>query len=191
MSYSKHISTACAHAQTLSSFDLWVIVGEWTPAQTDCGTLHLTISLDYTPNLLALIIAKYLNGRGAGSRYDGSHTGSTRVGSCTGLTGKASSFSSSFKTFLRMYWEAQVITFEKGQGWIQWTWKAENADEWVRVLFSTVFILDIDHWCVDIPRRPRWWMDPSGPYRLQLPQYMWLIFTTLYLQLVTIAFIIL
>jgi aryl-phospho-beta-D-glucosidase BglC (GH1 family) len=64
--------------------------------------------------------AKYLNGRGSGARFDGSLSGSTRVGSCTGLTGKASSFSSSYKTFLRQFWEAQVISYEKGQGWIQW-----------------------------------------------------------------------
>lgn len=24
----------------------------------------------------------------------------------------------------------KVITFEKASGWIQWTWKAEQADEW-------------------------------------------------------------
>ncbi|KAJ7361425.1 glycoside hydrolase family 5 protein [Mycena albidolilacea] len=110
MSMSDHIQTVCAKQGELSSFDLWVIVGEWTPAHTDC--------------------AKYLNGRGSGARFDGSLSGSTRVGSCTGLTGKASSFSSSYKTFLRQFWEAQVISYEKGQGWIQWTWKAEAADEW-------------------------------------------------------------
>ncbi|KAF4604892.1 exo-1,3-beta-glucanase [Pleurotus pulmonarius] len=110
MSQSQHIQTACNKASSLSSFHLWTIVGEWTPASNDC--------------------AKYLNGRGVGSRFDGSFPGSTRVGSCTGLTGKASSFSASYKTFLRQYWEAQVITFEKGAGWIQWTWKAEIADEW-------------------------------------------------------------
>ncbi|KAI0785373.1 exo-beta-1,3-glucanase [Irpex lacteus] len=106
----QHIDAACANADRLSSFDLWVIVGEWTPAPTDC--------------------AKYLNGRGVGARYDGSFSGSTRVGSCTGKTGNRNSFSSDYKTFLRQYWEAQVITYEKGQGWIQWTWKAENADDW-------------------------------------------------------------
>jgi len=109
-SNAQHIQTACSFASELSSFDLWVIVGEWTPAMTDC--------------------AKYLNGRGVGSRFDGTFSGSTRVGSCTGLTGSASTFSSSFKTFLRQMWEAQVQTFEKGQGWIQWDWKNENADEW-------------------------------------------------------------
>lgn len=25
---------------------------------------------------------------------------------------------------------SKVITFEKASGWIQWTWKAEQADEW-------------------------------------------------------------
>ncbi|KAH0591089.1 Glucan 1,3-beta-glucosidase [Termitomyces sp. J132] len=109
-SNSEHISFACSQGSQLSSFSLWVIVGEWTPAATDC--------------------AKYLNGRGVGSRYDGSFPGSTRVGSCTGLTGKASTFSSSYKTFLRQYWEAQSSTYEQGQGWIQWTWKTEIADEW-------------------------------------------------------------
>lgn len=110
MTHGQHISTACNLASSLSSFDLWLIVGEWTPAANDC--------------------AKYLNGRFVGSRYDGSYPGSTRVGSCTGLTGSASTFTASYKTFLRQFWEAQTITYEKAQGWIQWTWKAENADEW-------------------------------------------------------------
>ena len=74
--------------------------------------------------------AKYLNRRGVGARYDGTYPGSTKVGSCTGLTGSASSFSPEYKTFLRKMWEAQVISYEKGNGWLQWTWKAENADEW-------------------------------------------------------------
>lgn len=96
---------------TLAGSPLWTVVGEWTPAATDCAT--------------------YLNGRGVGSRYAGTYPGSTAVGSCSGLTGSASTFSSSYKTFLRQYWEAQVQTYEAGnQGWIQWTWKAENADEW-------------------------------------------------------------
>lgn len=99
-SNSQHIASACAHANDLSTFDLWVIVGEWTPAMTDC--------------------AKYLNGRGVGARYDGTRDNAPKVGSCSGLTGKASTFSSSYKTFLRQMWEAQTITFEKGQGWIQW-----------------------------------------------------------------------
>ena len=88
MSQQQHISTACSVSSSLASFDLWVIVGEWAPAITDC--------------------AKYLNGRGVGARYDGTLSGSPKIGSCTGLSGPASSFSSSYKTFLRQFWEAQV-----------------------------------------------------------------------------------
>jgi aryl-phospho-beta-D-glucosidase BglC (GH1 family) len=88
-----------------------LIVGEWTPAATDC--------------------AKYINGRGTGARYDGSLPGYPRIGSCNGLSGSASTFSAEYKTFLRQFWEAQVTTYElAANGWIQWTWKAENADEW-------------------------------------------------------------
>ncbi|KAE9390725.1 glycoside hydrolase family 5 protein [Gymnopus androsaceus JB14] len=105
----QHISAAC-QMEDSSKLGLWLIVGEWTPAMTDC--------------------AKYLNGRGIGARYDGSYPGSSYVGSCTGKTGSAASFSSDYKVFLRQSWEAQVITYEKVAGWIMWTWKAENADDW-------------------------------------------------------------
>ncbi|KAK7465452.1 hypothetical protein VKT23_005430 [Stygiomarasmius scandens] len=110
MSENQHIQTACGYSQQLSSFDLELYVGEWSPAKTDC--------------------ARYLNGRGIGARYDGSYPGSSFIGSCDGLTGSSKSFSDDYKTFLRKYWEAQTSTYEKGSGWLQWTWKAEEADEW-------------------------------------------------------------
>ncbi|KAL5535974.1 hypothetical protein ACEPAF_4068 [Sanghuangporus sanghuang] len=107
-----HVNEACSHGGDLSSFQLWTIVGEWSPARTDC--------------------AKYLNGRGVGARYDGSYSGSSRVGSCQGLSGSASTFSDDYKTFLRRFWEAQTSTYESGAGWIQWTWKTEEGtgEEW-------------------------------------------------------------
>jgi aryl-phospho-beta-D-glucosidase BglC (GH1 family) len=106
----QHIDAACGAAEEITGMDKPVIVGEWTPSMTDC--------------------AKYLNGRGTGSRYDGTWPGSTRVGTCVGITGKAATFSAEYKTFLRKTWEAQVITYEKASGWMQWTWKTEVADEW-------------------------------------------------------------
>lgn len=108
----EHISAACNYSTSLSGYDFWVVVGEWAPAPTDC--------------------AKYLNGRGIGARYDGTYPNvTTAVGSCDGLTGSASNFTTDYKTFLGKFWEAQVIAFERGgQGWVQWAWKAENADEW-------------------------------------------------------------
>ncbi|KAH9973186.1 glycoside hydrolase family 5 protein [Lactifluus volemus] len=105
---------ACNNSGRLSDFNqnqLMTIVGEWTPAMTDC--------------------TKYLNGRGVGARYDGSiKQGATPYGSCVGKTGNGSSFSGEYKTFLRKSWEAQVITYEKASGWLQWTWKTEQGDDW-------------------------------------------------------------
>ncbi|TFK19971.1 exo-beta-1,3-glucanase [Coprinopsis marcescibilis] len=106
----QHIQAVCNRAGDMTASGMWTVVGEWCPARTDC--------------------AKYLNGRGVGNRYEGTYPGSTRVGSCAGFTGKASTFSTSYKAFLRRFWEAQTITYEKGSGWIQWTWKAEEADDW-------------------------------------------------------------
>jgi aryl-phospho-beta-D-glucosidase BglC (GH1 family) len=141
LSDTAHIQSACANAETLVDFDqdqMWTFVGEWTPAMTDC--------------------AKYLNGRGVGSRYDGSYNTSVPgYGSCAEKTGLGSTFTQKYKDFLRMTWEAQVsllweavsglcsfgwliamrllffkkvITFEKASGWVMWTWKTEGADEW-------------------------------------------------------------
>ena len=84
----EHINAACSLRGELSSFSLWVVVGEWTPAPTDC--------------------ARYLNGRGVGARFDGTFPGSPRLGNCADFTGSASNFSPDYKRFLRQYWEAQV-----------------------------------------------------------------------------------
>jgi glucan 1,3-beta-glucosidase len=90
----EHIRSACNNAKGLSDFNLnqlWTIVGEWTPAMTDC--------------------TKYLNGRGVGARYDGSISkGAQRYGRCDDKTGQGSSFSQDYKEFLRRMWEAQVNT---------------------------------------------------------------------------------
>ncbi|KAI3621768.1 glycoside hydrolase family 5 protein [Moniliophthora roreri] len=105
-----HIQQACSSAKDIqSAVNMYVIVGEWTPSFHDC--------------------AKYLNGLGRGARYDGTLT-TPKVGDCQNITGHAEYFSPEYKEFLRKMWEAQVISFESGAGWIQWTWKAEAADEW-------------------------------------------------------------
>lgn len=87
-----HIQSACENAAALSDFNnnqLLTIVGEWTPAMTDC--------------------AKYVNGRGIGARYDGSiGLDSPFYGSCNGQTGPGYTFTQDYKDFLRKTWEAQV-----------------------------------------------------------------------------------
>ncbi|KIK63051.1 glycoside hydrolase family 5 protein [Collybiopsis luxurians FD-317 M1] len=112
-SFSQHLAFTCTTRSTISSFassNIWTIVGEWSTSPTDC--------------------AMWLNGRGIGARWDNSINGGPPNGSCDGLTGDYSTFSSDFKTFLRQYWEAQVEIGESAQGWIYWAWKTESADEW-------------------------------------------------------------
>ncbi|GAA5911813.1 hypothetical protein JCM5296_005376 [Sporobolomyces johnsonii] len=113
MNQTERIKAVCStkdyYAQSQSN--LWTIIDEWTSATTDC--------------------AGSLNGRGIGSRYDGSYPNSTAIGTCNGKTGNGSTFSEDYKASLRQFWEAQVDVWEAStSGWIQWCWKAENADDW-------------------------------------------------------------
>ncbi|KAG6820953.1 hypothetical protein H0H93_009189 [Arthromyces matolae] len=109
-----HITFACTYGDSLSAYqssNIWTIIGEWSNAITDC--------------------AKWLNGRGVGSRWDGTYSDNSQYhGSCSNYTGSYQGFSASYKTFLRKYWEVQVEIGETVSGWVFWTWKAENADEW-------------------------------------------------------------
>ena len=73
--------------------------------------------------LVTELIDRWLNGRGKGARYDGTLLGSTFIGSCSGKTGSGSAFSNNYKVFMRKYFEAQTSAYEKGQGWILWSWK--------------------------------------------------------------------
>ena len=108
----QHIATACSQAPKFASTDKWLVVGEWTGAQTDC--------------------AKWLNGLGKGARYDGTFgEGSYHVGDCTDkYAGKVADLSRDDKYNLRQFIEAQLDAFESHTGWFFWTWKTESAPEW-------------------------------------------------------------
>ncbi|KDQ24837.1 glycoside hydrolase family 5 protein [Pleurotus ostreatus PC15] len=139
--WDEHVEFACTHVNTLSTFassNLWTIIGEWSNAPTDC--------------------AKWLNGRGNGARWDGSFNPDPSdlrtFGTCSNMTGSWEGWSDKYKTFLRRcaqiswslvmslrthgliiwighrYFEVQVEIGESIQGWMFWTWKAEQADEW-------------------------------------------------------------
>lgn len=111
LSPSAHISAACGSGPKYKSTDKWLVVGEWTGAQTDC--------------------AKWLNGLGKGARYDGSFSGSTWHGACDGKsTGTVAGMMQVDKTNLRQYVEAQLDAYEQHTGWIFWCWKTESAPEW-------------------------------------------------------------
>ncbi|KAI0649088.1 glycoside hydrolase family 5 protein [Trametes meyenii] len=113
-SQDEHITSSCQVLNNLKAYassNLYTVSGEWSNAITDC--------------------AKWLNGRGVGARWDGTwQSGQQVFGSCDGYSGDSSTFSSDYKKFLRKYWESQVAIGEAVQGWIFWTWKAENADDW-------------------------------------------------------------
>ncbi|KAJ5085863.1 hypothetical protein N7532_010634 [Penicillium argentinense] len=109
---SSHVRTACNfvkdHVQTS---DKWTIVGEWTGAMTDC--------------------AKYLNGKGIGARYDGTYQGSSAIGSCDGkFVGTVDALPAADRDNIRRFIEGQLDAYEKGRGWLYWTWKTEGAPEW-------------------------------------------------------------
>lgn len=106
-----HVKTACDFGNQMASTGKWTIAGEWTGGITDC--------------------AKWLNGKNKGARYDGSFSGSSRVGDCSGKsTGTVAGLSADDKKNLRRFIEAQLDAFEKANGWIFWTWKTEGAPEW-------------------------------------------------------------
>lgn len=102
----------CSKGDALASAnrDKYQVIGEWTPAFTDC--------------------AKYLNGRGLGSRYDGTYPGSTRYGSCDSKRGDGSQFSDAYKRLLARFFSVQRDTYSRGSGWIMWTWKTESNADW-------------------------------------------------------------
>ncbi|KAI9837088.1 MAG: hypothetical protein M1819_000738 [Sarea resinae] len=117
----QHRQEVCNMASSYQNADHWVVVGEWTAAQTDC--------------------APALNGYGIGARYDGTYPNSTYVGSCAGLN-DITTWSQQQKDDTRGYIEAQLETFERyTQGWIFWNFKTEAAAEWdlFRLLDAGVF----------------------------------------------------
>lgn len=93
------------------------MVGEWSLADTDC--------------------AQYLNGIGNGARWMGTFNGGgpscpTQDSQCSCEQSNAdpSTYTSEYRSFLKIWGEAQMFAFEKGWGWFYWAWKAESAPLW-------------------------------------------------------------
>jgi len=107
----EHIAQACSWCPKVAQTDKWLIVGEWTGAQTDC--------------------ARWLNGLGLGARYDGTFDGGPWYGNCENKSqGTVDDMLPVDKTNIRMFIEAQLDAYECHSGWIFWTWKTEAAPEW-------------------------------------------------------------
>nr|ODN93762.1 glucan 1,3-beta-glucosidase [Cryptococcus depauperatus CBS 7855] len=115
MGYTESIDWYCGQANYLrqSNNIHWTIVGEFTPANTDC--------------------AFWLNGRGRGARYDNTLNTSAAYypGNCDGKTGSdPSKFTSEYVDFLAKSFETQTWVYEQASGWVMWTWKTEQAADW-------------------------------------------------------------
>ncbi|KAF8249988.1 glycoside hydrolase, partial [Wilcoxina mikolae CBS 423.85] len=112
MNIDSHVSSACGIGKQLNSVDKWTVIGEWSGALTDC--------------------TKWLNGIGRGARYDNTFPNSWYIGSCAKRTsGSISQFSDAERKNTRRYIEAQLDAYERGAGWIFWTWKTEaGSPEW-------------------------------------------------------------
>ncbi|OAX82459.1 hypothetical protein ACJ72_03191 [Emergomyces africanus] len=108
----EHVGLACSFGRDkLARTDKWTFVGEWSGAMTDC--------------------AKYLNGRGMGSRFDKSYPNGTPSGACgVRYFGSAGLLPANQKMEIRRYIEAQLDAFGLGVGWFFWTWKTEGSPEW-------------------------------------------------------------
>ncbi|KAI0169225.1 glycoside hydrolase family 5 protein [Hypoxylon sp. FL1284] len=97
---------------------------EWSQADTDC--------------------ADYLTNVGWGNRWTGTYdsgNASTQAltprcptqdasCSCDGANADPSTYSDTYKRFLKMFAEAQMVSFEKGWGWWYWTWDTESSPQW-------------------------------------------------------------
>jgi glucan 1,3-beta-glucosidase len=72
-SWDQHLQQICNVKNNYQDSTLWLLTGEWSLATTDC--------------------AKWLNGRGRGSRYQGEYDGGWWIGSCNDKTGSGDNFS--------------------------------------------------------------------------------------------------
>lgn len=108
-SVDEHIDVVCKQGVNATEEYHWNVVGEWTAAMTDC--------------------ARWLNGIGHGARYSGDYDDAPYIGSCTPFLDYGT-WPDEYRTGVRKYIEAQMDAYEKGAGWIFWTWKTENAIEW-------------------------------------------------------------
>jgi len=107
-----HVNLTCTQSlPTVAVSPLSTMVGEWSLATTDC--------------------AKWLNGYGTGSRYDGTFDQSWFLGSCDGEN-DTRTYDPYYRKFLSIFAETQMDAYESGSsaGWFFWNFKTETAPEW-------------------------------------------------------------
>ncbi|PNS15196.1 hypothetical protein CAC42_8197 [Sphaceloma murrayae] len=103
----EHRQAVCNSASKYNGADKWTFVGEWSGAMTDC--------------------AKWLNGYGRESRYEGKFPGSFFVDSCADKN-DIGRWNETWRGDVRGYIEAQMESFEQHtRGWVWWNFKTEGG----------------------------------------------------------------
>jgi len=112
----QHIHQTCTiNKVEVQTAPMRTIVGEWSLATTDC--------------------AQWLNGYGAGSRYEGKFGDAPVIGSCEGNDNVYSAmYTDQYKEFLKKFAEKQMDAYESNFGWFFWNFKTERAPEWNYIL---------------------------------------------------------
>lgn len=120
MTWAQHVQQTCRlNKPEVAVAPLSTMVGEWSLATTDC--------------------ARWLNGFGAGARFDGSfpHPGAQPVlGSCVGQDNlhNKTIWTPEYRAFLSEFAQKQMDAYESGssEGWFFWNFKTENghAPQW-------------------------------------------------------------
>jgi aryl-phospho-beta-D-glucosidase BglC (GH1 family) len=120
MTWAQHVRQTCRlNKPEVAVAPLSTMVGEWSLATTDC--------------------ARWLNGFGAGARFDGSfpHPGAQPVlGSCVGQDNlhNKTIWTPEYRAFLSEFAQKQMDAYESGssEGWFFWNFKTENghAPQW-------------------------------------------------------------
>jgi glucan 1,3-beta-glucosidase len=108
----QHIHQTCTiNKPEVQTSPMRTIVGEWSLAITDC--------------------AQWLNGYGAGARYEGKFADAPVMGSCDGRDNIYSPiFTEDYKEFLKKFAEKQMDAYESSWGWFFWNFKTERAPDW-------------------------------------------------------------
>jgi len=119
LSYNGHLEMTCHRMKDIEynqKHHMNIIVGEFSLAITDC--------------------AKWLNGFARGARYDGtwSSNGAILQPVCPKCSCKHDSnittFTQSYRSFLRLFAESQFAAWERGNGWFFWNFKTEQEPQW-------------------------------------------------------------
>ncbi|OTB09499.1 glycoside hydrolase family 5 protein, partial [Hypoxylon sp. CI-4A] len=97
---------------------------EWSQADTDCANDLTNVGWGNR------WIGTYDSGNASTEALTPKCPAEDSTCTCDGANADPSEYSDEYKKFLKMFAEAQMVSFEKGWGWWYWTWDTEDAPQW-------------------------------------------------------------